>query len=40
LFLAGVFAHNGDGDKEEGLWKCGGVYGFYVFVLFSFIWDE
>jgi hypothetical protein len=32
--------HNGDENKENGLWRCGGVYGFYVFVLISFIWDE
>jgi len=39
-FRLGVFMHNGDENKENGLWRCGGVYGFYVFVLLSFIWDE
>jgi hypothetical protein len=36
----GVFMHNNDGDREKEWWKCDGVYGFYVFVSFSFIWDE
>jgi hypothetical protein len=32
--------HDDDGDKEKGWWRCGDIYGFYVFVLFSFILDE
>jgi len=35
-----MFMHDGDGDKEKEWWRCGGVYGFDVFVLFSFIRDE
>jgi hypothetical protein len=29
--------HDDNGNKEKGWWRCGGVYGFYVFVSFSFI---
>jgi hypothetical protein len=32
--------HDNNGDKEKERWKRGGVYGFDVFMLFSFIWDE
>ncbi len=39
-FWLEVFMHNNNGDKEKEWWRCGGVYGFYVFVSFSFIWDE
>jgi hypothetical protein len=39
-FQLQVFTHDNDGNKEKEWWKCGGVYGFYVFVSFSFIWDE
>jgi hypothetical protein len=34
------FMHDGDEDKEKEWWRCNGVYGFDVFVSFSFIWDE
>ncbi len=39
-FWLGVFMHDDNGDKEKDWWRCGGVYGFDVFMLFSFIWDE
>jgi len=32
--------HDNNGDKEKDWWRCGGVYGFDVFMSFSFIWDE
>jgi len=40
MFLAGVFMHDSDGNKEKEWWKCDGVYGFCVFVSFFYIWDE
>jgi hypothetical protein len=35
-----VFIHDDNGDKKKERRRCGGVYGFDVFMLFSFIWDE
>jgi hypothetical protein len=34
-----VFTHGNNGNKEEHSWRCGGDYGFEVFMSFSFIWD-
>ncbi len=38
-FRLGVFTHDGNGDKNKGQRRCGGVYGFDVFMSFSFIWN-
>jgi hypothetical protein len=35
-----VFTHDNNGDKKKKQRRCGGVYGFDVFIYFSFIWDE
>jgi hypothetical protein len=35
-----VFAHDGNGNKEEHRWRFDGVYNVEVFMSFSFIWDE
>jgi hypothetical protein len=39
-FRLAVFTHDGNGDKKKERRRCGGVDGFYVFMLFSFIWDD
>ncbi len=35
-----MFTHDNNGDKKKERRKCDGVYGFDVFMSFSFIWDE
>jgi hypothetical protein len=35
-----VFTHDINGDKKKEQRRCGGVYGFDVFILFLKIWDE
>jgi hypothetical protein len=38
-FQLGVFTHNNNGNKNKRRRRCGGVYGFDVFMSFFFIWD-
>jgi hypothetical protein len=39
-FQLGVFTHDDNGNKEKEWWRCGGAYGFDVFMSFFKIWDE